>query len=565
MRWLATSLGCAVVLALTLDDATAQSPTLPPNGLLHLVTKNAALEGRVLWMDGSANLERLSTPAGVAAIMEKCRKARINTVVVDVKPLSGFVLHRSGLAPRLKEWKGFVYPEGYDLLKTVIDEAHLRGIKVHAAINVFSEGHKLFRTGPAYQRRSWQSIVYDVERTLIAPDGERRTLTFGVNQSPGPGEIAAFDAASGPNRAAGPNEAIAVVVGDQCVAVLDGPVVGSEGVAVPPDGYLLVGRDAGAQWLLDHLAIGSPVTFEARDRLVAIADAPSEAVAMFVNASHPDVRAYELSIVSKLVTNYELDGIAFDRMRYSSLWSDFSDLSRQQFEAWIGKPLERFPADIYQIDARPGRGIIRGRYFKEWLEWRAKNIRDWVRDAATLVRIRRPTARIGVYVGSWYATYFGVGVNWGADDYAAGYDWMTPGYPATGYAGFLDYLTTGCYYKVATREEARQKGLDEEATVEAAAGQSLRAVNNAAYVYAGLYLLDYRDRPEDFRKALQAAVANSQGVMLFDLTYLEQYNWWSILEETFTQHLRAPHDVPDLLPALRKAQRALSGAAAGTR
>jgi uncharacterized lipoprotein YddW (UPF0748 family) len=560
MRSTVISIVCALAFLPSL--AIAQSPTLPPNGLLQLIAKSTGLEGRVLWMDGSANLERLSTQAGVAAIMEKCRKARINTVVVDVKPLSGLVMFRSSVAPRVKEWRGVTYPENYDLLKTVIDEAHARGIKVHAAINVFSEGHKLVKAGPAYQRPQWQTVIYDVERTLIGEDGDRRPITFGVNQNPGPGEIAILADSSTQTRPAAPNEAIAVVVGGQCVTVVDGPVVGSEGVAVPNDGYLLVGRDAGAQWLLSHLAIGSDVRLEAKDKLVPIAGAPSEAVAMFLNPANPDVRAYELSIVSELATNYELDGITFDRMRYSSIGSDFSDLSRQQFEAWLGKKLERFPGDIYQIDARPDQGILRGKYFKEWLEWRAKNIKDWLRDAGTIVRIRRPGARLGVYVGSWYPTYFGVGVNWGGEDYAAGYDWMTPTYPTTGYAPLLDYITTGCYYKVATREAARQLGVDENATVEAAANQSLKAVNNAAFVYAGLYLLDYRDRPDDFRKALQSALTNSQGVMLFDLTYLEQYDWWSILEETFTQPLKAPHDIPDLLPALRRAQRALSGAAA---
>src|SRR5206468_295587 len=102
-----------------------------------------------------------------AAIMEKCRKARINTVIVDVKPLSGQVLYRSGLAPRLKEWKGAAYPADFDLLKTVIDEGHARGIKVHAAINVFAEGHKGARAGPAYSRAPWQTVIYDVQRTLL--------------------------------------------------------------------------------------------------------------------------------------------------------------------------------------------------------------------------------------------------------------------------------------------------------------------------------------------------------------------------------------------------------------
>src|SRR5262249_6608333 len=161
MRLLATSLGVALALCTLPPDARAQSPSLPPSGLLQLVTKSTGLEGRVLWMDATANLERLSTKAGVAAVMEKCRKARINTVIVDVKPLSGQVLYRSGLAPRIKEWKGVPYPDGYDLLKTVIEEGHARGVKVHASINVFSEGHKTFHVGPAYRRPQWQSVIYD--------------------------------------------------------------------------------------------------------------------------------------------------------------------------------------------------------------------------------------------------------------------------------------------------------------------------------------------------------------------------------------------------------------------
>src|ERR1043166_8815994 len=140
MRLPVISVVSALLLAVALRPVAAQRPTLPPTGLLQLVTKSAGLEGRMLWMDATANLERLSTQAGVAAIMEKCRKARINTVVVDVKPLSGLVMYRSSVAPRVKEWRGVTYPENYDLLKTVIDEAHTRGIKVHAAINVFSEG-----------------------------------------------------------------------------------------------------------------------------------------------------------------------------------------------------------------------------------------------------------------------------------------------------------------------------------------------------------------------------------------------------------------------------------------
>ena len=39
-------------------------------------------------------------------------------------------------------------------------------------------------------------------------------------------------------------------------------------------------------------------------------------------------------------------------------------------------------------------------------------IRDWLAEAAAIVRARRPEARVGAYVGSWYSSYYDVGVNW---------------------------------------------------------------------------------------------------------------------------------------------------------
>ncbi len=96
--------------------------------------------------------------------------------------------------------------------------------------------------------------------------------------------------------------------------------------------------------------------------------------------------------------------------------------------------------------------------------------------------------------------------------------------------------------------------------MEASAQLAVRAVNDQAFVYAGLYLLDYKDRPELFRKALDTAVRNSQGVMLFDLVYLEEYNWWNILSEVFSTPRRAPHDVPGLQAAIRQTRRVLDSA-----
>src|SRR5947207_12718956 len=119
-------------------------------GVAQALTRQAGLEGRVLWIDGTANLDRLNSRQAVASVMERCRAAHLNTVVVEVKPISGQVLYRSRIAPRLTEWRGKRYPD-FDLLQAMVEEGHRRGLKIHAVLDVFSEGHKLIHPAPGCQ------------------------------------------------------------------------------------------------------------------------------------------------------------------------------------------------------------------------------------------------------------------------------------------------------------------------------------------------------------------------------------------------------------------------------
>jgi len=549
-------LAAPLLLAAGAARAQAEAPGPAAPGLATDITRRANLEGRVLWMDATANLQRLSTREGITAVFDKCRRANVNTVVLDVKPLSGHVLFNSSFAPRLKEWRGFQYPEGHDLLLNAMLAGKQRGIRVYASVNVFSHAHKLVKSGPLYEKPEWQAIVYDLRRILTAPDGVELPLGLGLNRAPEPGEVTAFTPGSEARRLRA-DEAAVLVVGDRVWAVLDGEVAEGGVVEAPAEGHLLLGRGEGARWLLEHVRAGESLSYHGQEVLLPILEAPSERVGGFVNPANPEVRKYLLDVIEEMVDRYAVDGVVFDRMRYSSLQTDFSPLSRQLFEQWLGRPVERFPQDIYTFDAVPGRPITRGPLFKQWLEWRAKTISDWQAEAAQAVQRRRPGAGVAAYVGSWYEDYYDVGVNWGAPDFAPGYDWMTDTYPATGYAARLSWITTGCYYPVAGRDDARQLGLPEDRTVQAAAETSVRAVNEATFVYAGLQLLDYKGKPEDFRKAVQMALQVTQGVMLFDLVYLEEYDWWNLLSESFPQPRRAPHDVPGLQTAVQQAKKVL--------
>ena len=191
-----------------------------------------------------------------------------------------------------------------------------------------------------------------------------------------------------------------------------------------------------------------------------------------------------------------------------------------------------WPDDVYRIDVLPWRSPMRGKYYKKWLEWRAANIRDFAQEAVDVVHQAERSVKVGVYVGSWYESYFDVGVNWGSRGFHPGYEWMTDEYNQTGFAELFDYICTGCYYPQATRKDAKRAGRSEGATVEAACELSRQAIHGDAPFFGSLYLREYAGDPDMFVKAVDTAQNCSDGVMLFDLVYLEDYNWWQALEGT---------------------------------
>jgi len=96
--------------------------------------------------------------AEVAASMEKAKSARINTIVLLVKDSAG-LYYSSKLFPGAiaQEYKNF------DLLKTVLTEAHKRGMRVQAWLADFVEG----KNGWAYTSHpEWAELNPDGQTTL---------------------------------------------------------------------------------------------------------------------------------------------------------------------------------------------------------------------------------------------------------------------------------------------------------------------------------------------------------------------------------------------------------------
>src|SRR5579871_1003186 len=129
------------------------------------LTTDIGLQGRVMWIDATANIDRIMTREGVEDVVAHCKKANFTMLVVDAKPVSGQVVYNSKIAEHLREWKGKTYPD-FDVLGAFVDAGHKAGMQVAASFNVFGEGHKYFHVGLAYRKPEWQSIAYIVDRNL---------------------------------------------------------------------------------------------------------------------------------------------------------------------------------------------------------------------------------------------------------------------------------------------------------------------------------------------------------------------------------------------------------------
>ncbi len=550
-------LAYCVAAAMGLGSISGASPADRSPSFARALYYYTGLQGRVLWVDATANLDRVTTREGVADIVARAKNAKLTTIVVDVKPISGQVLYPSSVAPRLSEWKGKTVPD-FDVLQAFLDEGRKAGLEVAASVNVFSEGHKMHGQGLAYARPEWQSVVLSIRRTLRAPNGsELRIRSSDDPEEDGVPTVQGADYVVWP--ASTPERSLAVVLehDGRVSGMIDPALLGDEPLMASEDGRLLVLQDAAREWACTNLRAGDRSTFQAEGKLLPIVDAPSERVSAFTNPLHPRARKHAIEIIREIAERYPVDGIVLDRMRYASIYADFSPMTRAAFEQWLGRSVSRWPQDVLDVNPIPGEPVRPGPYFRQWLEFRARVISEFLREVRQAVKQVRPEVRIAAYVGSWFTTYYGVGVNWASERFPVSQPWATASYSETGYAEQLDWLTTGCYYAVPTRERARALGASEGATVETAAVVSTRVTANAVPVYAGLYALNYEGRPDEFSAAMDVAVKRSGGVMLFDCSHIYRYGWWPLVSAAFQRPAFSPHACPGLLAQIRSVQDAV--------
>ncbi|MBL1148672.1 MAG: hypothetical protein D8M53_00485 [Armatimonadetes bacterium] len=513
-------------------------------GVAQEYARKRRLQARYLWIDATANVEKYNSAEDVRSLVTTIKESGFNGVVFDVKPIVGFTVYPSAYAPRLTEWRGAQIPADFDPLDAMVKECRANGIRIFVSLNAFSEGHRLTGQGLGYDWPLWQSVLYEPIPYVVTGASKfpiYRTQNFAVADG------SAISSFSSPDNVKGfPSPPTTISV------ARDGRVVGVGTTVVPRNGALLAGVGDAGKFLSESFSLGDFVRIETEAAFRTSADLQDQ-IPLMMNPNEPAVRRRNLDILREVVGRYPVDGVIYDdRLRYAGLNADFGPRTRAMFERRIGRKIT-WPDDVFRFTFTPAlqQGVRIGPYYEEWLTFRAETLRDWVREAARAVRAARPGALFGVYAGSGYLEYPKFGANWAADQFSAGFWFLTPAYAKTGFASELDLFIPGCYYPTPTMADGLEEGIPIGNTIEAAGQLANRAVRDQAWTYAGIALDQYTGNPDGLLRALQAACGSSQGVMVFDLSHgIEPM--WPVFRRAFANPAASPDAQSDLLAAVRK-------------
>ena len=266
-----------------------------------------------------------------------------------------------------------------------------------------------------------------------------------------------------------------------------------------------------------------------------------------INPVNEEYRTHILNVLKEVVTKYpDIDGLMLDRVRYDGITADFSPLSREKFEAYTGKKLSKFPEDIFTWKKNAdGKYVPQpGRYFPKWLEWRTKNITDFMALARKEVKAANPRVSFGTYTGAWYPSYYEVGVNFASKNYDPGKDfsWATPEYKNYGYAELLDLYATGNYYTDITIAEYKKtnRSIWNETDSQAQSGtwycvegscRHLRHILKGNKFIGGILVDQFYDNPAKLSETIEMNLRRSDGLMVFDIVHIISKNLWKEVEE----------------------------------
>jgi len=255
----------------------------------------------------------------------------------------------------------------------------------------------------------------------------------------------------------------------------------------------------------------------------------------FANPHNPNVLNYEISVLQEFLdeyTEYSIDGILLDKLRFSGIEADFSSDSRTGFENYLNNnSLNWWPEDIFAWQTvddvwEP----VPGELFNVWLEYRANCIKTAISRIVLGIRDKDAAVPIGNFVGAWYPTYYEYGVNWASETAKYEEDWATSSYPSTSITEKVDYSVIGCFFPRPTIEETEKINAEWWMSVEGSATLAMEKVDDLTPVYGAILAGQFKGAEVNFQKSLQMARDITNGLYVTDVSHLNQYKLWDAME-----------------------------------
>ena len=273
----------------------------------------------------------------------------------------------------------------------------------------------------------------------------------------------------------------------------------------------------------------------------------SETFIKFLNPVDPEVQDYLIEQIKDLAAYSEtgLDGIILDRGRFYGYQSDFSDLTRGEFEKYIDKTLDNWPGDVcppgWGFDATAGTVVESipdplPPYHYKWLEFRAKVIHDFMSKARQAVKDVAPGLDFGAYAGGWYSSYYPNGVNWASPRYdtSAHYSWATADYKNYGYADLMDVLIIGAYaqaWAVWGSEEWTMEGFCSLAKDKVMGDAGLLAGGPDVGNWDPMGVVPFEDECHDIALSVPVCGNIMDAYFLFDMCHLRNADQWQYAKQ----------------------------------
>lgn len=255
-------------------------------------------------------------------------------------------------------------------------------------------------------------------------------------------------------------------------------------------------------------------------------------VAAFLNPVRKDSRDYAMEMIKEIVTDYDVDGIALDYCRFPDIQSDFSPESKAAFEEYIGESVGNFPADIFTYDENGE--IVPGKYYNQWLAFRAGVISDFIHEIHDTVKSIKPDVDINYWAASWIHAIEKNGQNWASpnSDWCMKYPYGSEAYKKTGFAPYLDNFIVGAYLE-------RVYGPDDNESVEYAMNRADSVIMGDCHVIGSIQSLNHSADPADphnLVNAVRCCLEKSEGLMVFDIVHIINRNQWAQIKEAIDSY-----------------------------